>query len=275
VVPGSAIVAFVSTAATLERPPGPAAPPSALRGFAAVFVAGGVAGVVVGGLGSRLAMRIAAMTARDGAQGLITDAGATIGRITFEGTAFLVVAVGIGTALLGTAFYLATLPWLPRRRSLRALAFGALELVVFGTVALDPTNPDFTILGRPLLNVLVLGSLFVLHGVALVLLIEPSGRLVSAAARGARWRARLVDVGTILAMGLTVIGVLAVVARATGWETVAMLVVFACAAGLLVLDPHRTRPITRPALRITGAVSLSLVTISGILGLVDAVTTIV
>jgi len=159
----------VSISSTLERPPRREAPPSTLRGFAAVFVAGGVAGVVVGGIGSRIAMRIAAVTARDVAQGLTTDAGATIGRITFEGTAFLVVAVGIGTALVGTAFYLATLPWLPRRRRLRALAFGGLELVVFGTVLLDPGNPDFTILGRPLLNVLVLGSLFVLHGVALVI----------------------------------------------------------------------------------------------------------
>jgi hypothetical protein len=114
------IVSVVSTATTLERSPERAAPPSALRGFAAVFVAGGVTGMVVGGLGSRIAMRIAALTARDVAQGLITEAGATIGRITFEGTAFLVVSVGIGTALIGTAFYLATLPWLPRRRTLRA-----------------------------------------------------------------------------------------------------------------------------------------------------------
>ena len=239
-------------------------------------MAGGVAGVVVGGLGSRIAMRIAALTARDVAQGLTTEAGATIGRITFEGTAFLVVAVGIGTALVGTAFYLATLPWLPRRRPLRALAFGGLELVVFGTVLLDPGNPDFTILGRPLLNVLVLGSLFVLHGVALVLLIEPSGRLVSAVARGPRWRARLVDAGTFLAMGLTAIG-----AFAAGRPCHRMgdgrddRLLLGCAAGLIVLDPHRTRPITRPALRIAGAVSLGLVTISGIVGLVDAVTTIV
>ena len=192
--PRRGIVSVVSTAATLERPPERAAPPSALRGFAAVFVAGGVAGVVVGGLGSRIAMRIAALTARDVAQGLTTEAGATIGRITFEGTAFLVVAVGIGTALIGTAFYLATLPWLPRRRTLRAMAFGGLELVVFGTVLLDPGNPDFTILGRPLLNVLVLGSLFVLHGVALVLAhraerpARVGGRARTALARRARRR---------------------------------------------------------------------------------------
>jgi hypothetical protein len=240
-----------------------------------VFVAGGAAGVLVGGIGTRIAMRIAAMTARDGAQGLTTEAGATIGRITFEGTAFLVLAVGFGAALVGTAFYLATLPWLPRRRTLRAIAFGCLELVVFGTVLLDPANPDFTILGRPLVDVLVLGSLVVLHGVALVILVEPSGRLVSTVARGDRWRARLVAAGTFLAMALTALGAVALVARATGWAAPVTVLLVLCAAGLHILDPHRTRPIALPALRVTGAIALGLLTISGTVGLVDAVTTIV
>jgi lysylphosphatidylglycerol synthetase-like protein (DUF2156 family) len=239
-----------------------------------VFVAGGVAGVLVGGLGSRIAMRVAALTATDAAQGLTTQAGATIGRFTFEGTAFLVVAVGIGSALVGTAFYLATLPWLPRRRRWRAAAFGGLELAVFGTVPLDPGNPDFTILGRPLLDVVVLGSLFVLHGVALVMLVEPSGRLVSAVARGDRWRARLVAVGTFLAMALTALGAAVLVALATGWAAPLTLVLLVCAAGLLVLDPRRMRPTMRPALRIPGAIALGLLTISGTMGLVDAVATI-
>jgi hypothetical protein len=43
--------------------------------------------------------------------------------------------------------------------------------------------------------VLVLGSLFVLHGVALVLLLEPSGRLVSAGLARTALARRLVDVG--------------------------------------------------------------------------------
>ncbi|HEU5225567.1 MAG TPA: hypothetical protein VFV29_07180 [Actinomycetota bacterium] len=265
----------MSTAATLEPPLERASRPSAFRAFAGVFVAGGVAGVVVGGLGARIAMRIAALTAGDAAQGLRTEAGATIGRITLEGTLFLIAFAGIGSALVGTAFYMATLPWLPRRRALRALAFGGLELVVFGTVLLDPGNPDFTILGRPLLNVLVLSTLFVVHGVALVTLVEPSGRLVAAVARGGRWRAGLVGVGTSVAMALTAIGAYALVARAAGWGMVAMVVLLLCSAGLVLLDPHRTRPITRPTLRVAGAIALSLLAISGTVALVDAVATIV
>jgi hypothetical protein len=147
--------------------------------------------------------------------------------------------------------------------------------VLFGTVLLDPGNPDFTILGRPLLNVLVLSTLFVVHGVALVMLVEPSGRLVAAVARGGKWRARLVGFGASVAMALTAIGASALVARATGWETVAMVVLLLCSAGLVLLDPHRTRPITRPTLRVAGAIALSLLAISGIVSLVDAVATIV
>jgi hypothetical protein len=259
----------------LEGPPPRTTTPSALRGFAAVFVAGGVAGLLVGGLGSRIAMRIGALTARDAAHGLTTEAGATIGRITLEGTVFLIVFAGVGSALVGTAFYLATRAWLPRRRWLRALAFGGLELVVLGTVLLDPANPDFTTLGHDLLNVLLLGSLFVIHGVALVMLVEPCGRLVSTVASGDRWRARLVDAGTFAAMALTTIGLAALGAGSIGWDRLVMIVLLICAGGLVVVDPRRARPITRPALRIVGAIALSIIAVSGCLQLLDAVTTIV
>ena len=158
---------------TLGRSPAWVVQPRALRRFAAVFVAGGLAGMIAGGLGSRVAMRIAALAAPDRVQGFPTEAGATIGEVTLEGTTFLILFAGIGSALIGTAFYLIVRSWLPRRRWLRALAFGGLELVVFGTQVLDAGNADFTILGRPVLNVAVFSSLFVLHGALLVLLVEP------------------------------------------------------------------------------------------------------
>jgi hypothetical protein len=264
----------MSGTASLERLRMAPGSPSALHVIAAVFVAGGVAGMLVGGLGSRVAMRIAALTARDAAQGLTTEAGATVGRITLEGTVFLVLFAGVGSALVGTAFYLTALAWLPRRRWVRALAFGGLELAFIGTTLLDPGNPDFTILGRPLLNVLLFGSMFVLHGVVLVMLVEPCGRLVSTFASGRRWRARLVDVATFAGMAVTAFGVLALVARSTGWSTLVMIVLVVCAAGLALIDPRRARPITRPALRVVGAIALVILTVSGTFDLLDAVTTI-
>ena len=66
-----------------------------------MFVAGGLAGLLVGGLGSRVVVRIAALTAPDVAQGLTTEAGAMVGRITLEGTVFLVLFAGVESALVG------------------------------------------------------------------------------------------------------------------------------------------------------------------------------
>jgi hypothetical protein len=268
------IVLVMSNTATLERPRMAEGSPSALRGFAAVFVASGLAGLLVGGLGSRVAMRIAALTARDVARGLTTEAGATVGRITLEGTVFLVLFAGVGSALVGTAFYLTTRAWLPRRRWVRPLAFGGLELAVFGTTLLDPGNPDFTILGRPLVNVLLFGSLFALHGVVLVMLVEPCGRVVSTFASGGHWRARLVDVATFAAISVTAFGIVALVARSSGWATLVMIVLVVCAVGLALIDPRRARPITRPTLRVVGATALVIVAVWGTFDLLDAVTTI-
>ena len=49
-----------------------------------MLLAGGIAGLLVGGLGSRIVMRISALAAPDRAQGSITEAGATVGRITAD-----------------------------------------------------------------------------------------------------------------------------------------------------------------------------------------------
>ena len=245
-----------------------------LRALAAILLAGGIAGFAVGGVGSRVAMRIAALAAGDPARGLITEAGATVGRITAEGTLFLFLLAGIGASVIGTAFYLMTRPWLPGRRRVRAVAFGVLELVVFGSTLLDASNPDFTILGHPLLNTIVFGSLFVLHGFALVMLIEPADRFVSRFAR-APWRARLMDIAAVLALGLTTIGVIAIGARGGGAARIEWTVVAICAVGVTLIDPRRARPITIPALRLAGAIALAIVALSGAWSLLDNVTTIV
>lgn len=258
---------------TLGRSPAWVLQPGALRRFAAVFVAGGIAGVIAGALGGRVAMRIAALAAPDRVQGFSTEAGATIGEITLEGTTFLILFAGIGSALIGTAFYLIVRSWLPRRRWLRALAFGGLELVVFGTQVLDAGNADFTILRRPLLNVAVFSSLFVLHGALLVLLVEPSGRLVAAVTGEPRWRGIVVDV---LAIGAALLTATAIVSLAVlfGWLGPVMVALVVGGVGLAVVDPERARPLTRPTLTVVGGVALAVIVIGGGVQLLEAVTTI-
>ena len=58
-----------------------------------------IAGLVVGGLGTRLAMRISAMVADDSRIGMITDNGAVVGEITGEGTVALFLFVGLAAGL--------------------------------------------------------------------------------------------------------------------------------------------------------------------------------
>jgi hypothetical protein len=258
---------------TLTRSPAWVVQPGALRRFAAVFVAGGLAGVIVGGLGSRVAMRIAALTASEGVRGFPTEAGARIGEITLEGTVFLILFAGIGSALIGSAFYLLVRSWLPRRRWLRAIAFGGLELAVFGTQVLDAGNADFTILGRPLLNVAVFSSIFVLHGALLVLLVEPSGRLITAVAGASRWRGIAVDVAAVGA-GLLTATVIVALAVLFGWLGPVMVALVVAAIGLAVVDPERARPLTRPLLTLVGGLALALLAVGGTVQLLDELTTI-
>jgi len=220
-------------------------------------------------------MRIAALAAPDSVQGIQTEAGATVGEITLGGTMFLLLFAGVGSALAGTAFYLGARPWLPQRRSVRALAFGGLELTVFGTIVLDAGNRDFTILGRPLLNVSVFAALFVLHGILLVLLIEPAGRLVAAAAGEGRWRGAIVDSVSAGAAALTVLAaILLAVQSGARSNGLAMLTLFGSALGLAFVHPERARPLTRPGLKGIGAVALAVIALSGTLQLLDAVRTI-
>jgi hypothetical protein len=258
---------------TLGRSPAWVLQPGALRRFAAVFVAGGFAGMIAGGLGSRLAMRIAALAAPEGIQGFPTEAGARIGEITLEGTLFLILFAGIGSALLGSAFYLLVRAWLPRRRWLRAIAFGGLELAVSGTTVLDAGNADFTILGRPLLNVAVFSSLFVLHGALLVLLVEPSGRLVAAVAGETRWRGALVNVAAVGAALLTATAIVGLGAL-VGWLSPLIVALVVGAVGLAVVEPERARPLTRPLLSLVGGVALALLAVGGTVQLLDELTTI-
>jgi hypothetical protein len=263
----------MSTATLLEASQARPSRPT-LRGLAAIFLAGGIAGFAVGGLGSRVAMRIAALAAGGQARGLITEAGATVGRFTAEGTLFLLVFAGIGATVIGTAFYLVTRPWLPSGRQVRAIAFGMLELVVFGSALLDASNADFTILGHPLLNVVLFASLFVLHGFALVMLLEPSGRFVSRLSR-ARWRARLVGLAAIVALALTAIGIGAIGARGGSTDRLGWITLAICTLGITVIDPRHARPITIPTLRLVGAIALAIMAASGGWALLGNVTAIV
>src|SRR5688500_16855394 len=80
------------------------------------MVAGAIlAGVLSIGAGSRLMMRALAASSPDEVQGRLTEAEEVVGRVSLSGTAFLVLAVGIGSGVAGLAFFTACRRWLPDR----------------------------------------------------------------------------------------------------------------------------------------------------------------
>jgi hypothetical protein len=141
------------------------------RKLASGVIAGFVAGLVVGGAGSRLAMRILALTSADFLRGAGTEAGATIGEITLEGTLFLLVAGSI-LGILGGILYTALRSLLPSSGTTRGVAFGLLLLALTGRFLVDPNNPDFVILSPTPLAVAMFAALPVLYGLMLVPLAE-------------------------------------------------------------------------------------------------------
>jgi hypothetical protein len=153
-------------------------------------LAGLVTGLVVGGLGGRLFMRIAGAAAPESAQGATTEAGFTVGEITLGGTVGLVLFIGIFVGIVGAVMYLVFRPWLAWTGRWRGVAFG-LVLFAVGSAQSDVLNPDnfdFVILGNSVLVVVMIFGLFVGFGALMDWMFgNLDRRLPTADNRPARW----------------------------------------------------------------------------------------
>jgi hypothetical protein len=137
-------------------------------------VSGLVAGLLVGGFGSRLMMRIMAATSGLVAQGKVTEAEEVVGRVTSGGTIGLLIFVGIFGGVIGAAVFALVGRFLPRRAWAAGLVLALLLLGVARRDPLDPSNKDFAILSPVLLAVVLIVALFLLYGMTVVAL---AGRL--------------------------------------------------------------------------------------------------
>jgi len=140
----------------------------AARHAALVGIAGVITGVVVGGVGGRIFMRISAIAAPSYVTGATTDGGNIVGDITIDGTLALVVFVGILSGLVGAVAYLLSEPWLAWAGRWHGLVFGVLLLAIGSTLAFDPGNRDFFILANQELSVAMLVALFIGFGLLIV-----------------------------------------------------------------------------------------------------------
>lgn len=164
-----------------------------------------IAGLLVGGLGTRLVMRLSAMAADESRIGLLTENGNVVGAITTEGTLALLTFVGLPAGLMMGLFLFVLRSVLPARLlplwvSLTLLAFA-------GPFVIDPGNADFTIVGNEALNVALFVALFPAFGCCSIWIAE----------RFDRWLvepplarlAMLTMTCTVLGAGLGVLGILA------------------------------------------------------------------
>ncbi|HEU4488473.1 MAG TPA: hypothetical protein VFS38_04215 [Actinomycetota bacterium] len=179
-----------------------------LRSMAVGVLPGAAAGLVAGGVGSRLAMRVMAVTSSATVQGTETEFGATVGEITFEGTLFLLIA-GAGLGGAGGLLFMAIRGLLPWKGWAAGFAFGLLLLATFGRLIIDPDNFDFDVLDPAALAVAMFGAIFVVYGLLLVPLLD---RLEPSIRRAPAWLWLPLLGITVLPLLLTGIGSVAVLA---------------------------------------------------------------
>jgi len=126
-----------------------------LRDIARGGYAGAIAGLVIGGLGGRVVMRIAAAINPD-ATGMRTDNGELIGAITVNGTLAVLIFGGLLNGLLAAVLWAIASPWIAWS-GWRRLAAGAICALAFGApLLLLTTTPDFATLDQDGLIVMLL-----------------------------------------------------------------------------------------------------------------------
>ncbi len=119
-----------------------------LRALAVSLYAGVIGGILVGGAGGRLLMRVMAATSSDRVQGTLTEAEEDVGEITAGGSVFLILFAGVFAGLIGGGLYKLLRRWLPGPARLAGAVVGMMVLALIGVVSgmLNSSNKDFTLL---------------------------------------------------------------------------------------------------------------------------------
>ena len=123
---------------------------------------GALAGVISAGVGARVVMRIIALANPD-RDGVLTDAEATVGDITFGGTMNLLL-LGTIAGVMGGVAYLGLRRWLPVPAAWKGLTYGIVSLLTVGQLLFDRNNADFQIFEPVLMVIALFSVLFLLNG---------------------------------------------------------------------------------------------------------------
>ena len=110
-----------------------------------IIVAGVPAGVVLIGLGSRVAMLVLRLTSPDRVHGVVSDDGFVIGRVTLAGT-YNLLLIGAAAGVIGAFAYRMIAPWLIGPSWFRRLTTGLASGAVVGSMLVHAGGIDFTLL---------------------------------------------------------------------------------------------------------------------------------
>ncbi len=172
-----------------------------------IVVAGVPLGLVVGDIGSRLAMLLLRFTSPDNLRGTLTDDEFVVGELTVGGTYNLLV-LGAAMGLIGAAAYVAVSPWLIGPEWFRSVTVGVTAGALVGALVIHPTGRDFTLLEPTWLAAALFVTLPAVFGVLLVYAVDRAARPGHWAARDERrWLVPgilLVVVAPVLFVGIPV-----------------------------------------------------------------------
>jgi len=150
-----------------------------------IVTAGIPVGVVVAGLGGRLAMFMLRVTSPDSVRGVTSDDGFTIGQVTLGGTYNLVV-IGAAVGVIGAAAYIVVAPWLLGPTWLRRATVGLTAGVLVGSMLVHADGVDFVLIKPLWLAIALFVGLPVLMGIALTIVVDRAASGDSWAAQGSR-----------------------------------------------------------------------------------------
>ena len=169
------------------------APP--LRSPAIALGVGAAVGLVVAGMGSRLAMRLVALADDREGFGRSTEGGDIIGEVTLEGTLFILFT-GLAQGIVGALVYLALRRWLPERPFARALFFALMILGIGLAAIVNGNDADFEFVNTAV-SILSFACVLLVYGMLVPVLMD---RLSPPTVSGSRWGRGVVTMVLVLAL---------------------------------------------------------------------------
>ena len=152
-----------------------------------MVVAGIAAGVVLIGVGSRVAMLVLRLTSPDQVHGVISDDGFTIGKVTLAGS-YNLLLLGAGFGIIGAGVYRLVAPRLIGPIWFKRFTTGAAAGVVVGSMLVHADGIDFTLLKPTWLAIGLFIALPVLFGTLVGVVVDSVARPGSWTSHGrTRW----------------------------------------------------------------------------------------